>query len=339
MSPRDAQVPEEGADTQDTADDLMAGFQETVSVSEDSFPAEFDVSDANDEGELTETVAEAIGIDDVMEDAVALPPDVLGNRSEGDQDAPVRILDESEYYEAEVSQSATAAAPPAADTAVLRRSLLDTPPPKKEETPNFEEVVIEEPTMLEGGTVLPTLPSKAGVRWLSALLTLVLTPVTWYLLADAGARLAFAEGNPMDTGVINPAAIAELVAGLLLIVLIALVTAQSALGLTISGTIVLLVGAVFIVVPGMADQLMTYLQPFRDYNDFGWNVVSHLEFTGFTGLLLTAGFAMVATAWVVFSVRRAGRREEAMRVEIAASNPSGLKARWARKATAKSYDS
>ena len=42
---------------------------------------------------------------------------------------------------------------------------------------------------------------------------------------------------------------------------------------------------------------------------------------------------MIITGWVVTRVRRKGRTEESLRVEVAERNPDGLKARWARKAS------
>ena len=52
-------------------------------------------------------------------------------------------------------------------------------------------------------------------------------------------------------------------------------------------------------------------------------------------LLAVAGFFTAALAVSLAYVRRAGRREEATRALVAATNPDGLKAHWARKATNK----
>ncbi|WRS30863.1 hypothetical protein U6G28_04040 [Actinomycetaceae bacterium MB13-C1-2] len=191
--------------------------------------------------------------------------------------------------------------------------------------------------VLADATVLPTIRSKSGTRWLTSVLTVLLTPVAWYLLSDAGARLAFAPGNPWETSVINPAALIELGIGLLVVALIAFLAAQSSLGLLISGVVMFVVGSIFLISPVLAQQLVDdNLTGIRNLNAFGGNVVGCFELTGFSGLLTVAGFFMAALAVALAYVRRAGRREEATRALVAATNPEGLKAHWARKATNKS---
>src|SRR5699024_3865086 len=71
--------------------------------------------------------------------------------------------------------AATAAAPaPAA------------PPERRDEE---ERTRPERDVVLEGTTAHTRPPSRAKAHVLTILLTLLLTPVAWYLLADAGARL------------------------------------------------------------------------------------------------------------------------------------------------------
>lgn len=337
----DASGPVVAADEVDEADvavedvdgaDAYMGFQDTVSVSTESFPA---------------TVTEETPVEEVSVEASTPPQDVLGNRTGTEV---TNVISEAEYYEAsvEASEPPIEATPVVTeDTAVLRRSLLEPPveaaaktlEPKRIVEADFQETVIEGSGELEGGTVLPTLASRARPRLLSAFITILLTPVMWYLLSDAAARLAFADDNPMISGVVNPAALAELGAGLLVVVLVAILAAQSSIGLFLAGAAVMVVGVPFLAAPAWTEGLFDYLSVVENFNAFGANVVAHLRFTGFTGILVMAGFALIAAGWALASVRRQGRKEEAMRVEVAKVNPAGLKARWARKATEKSYNS
>lgn len=200
----------------------------------------------------------------------------------------------------------------------------------------YEESHSPDNMVLADATVLPTIRSKSGTRWLTSILTLLFTPVAWYLLSDAGARLAFAPGNPWETTAINPAALIELAVGLVVVALIAFLAAQSSLGLLISGALMFALGLIFLVSPSFAGQMVAdNLTGIRNLNAFGGNVVGCLELTGFSGLLAVAGFFMGALALALAYVRRAGRREEATRALVAATNPEGLKAHWARKATSR----
>lgn len=189
--------------------------------------------------------------------------------------------------------------------------------------------------IMDGATILPTVPSRAGARWLSAIGIFVLTLLAWYLLTDAATRLTVADGSPLSSGNVNLAALAELAGGLATLVVIALLAAQSALGLTISGAILTLVGAPFLAVPGMTiDVLNDFNSSFlSSLGGLGDNIYFGLAFTGASGILMMVGIAMLCGGWVTYQVRRKGRAEETLRQEVAAINPQGLKARWAQKAT------
>lgn len=295
-------------ESEQVVDQPPMGFEDTVSLSTDGFPALQD-----------------------PHSPPAEPRDVLSNRMAAPETSTGPSASDVEGMGG------------AEDNAVTRRSLMETPaeqgrpatPPQPEKPMDFENAVLNETSVLEGATVLPMVPSRAGAGWLSAILTLLLSPIAWYLLTDAGARFVFTDSNPMLTGVINPAALAEFAAGLLIVILMSLLAAQSSLGLILSGSMLLILGVPFLAAPAWVTSLFDYLAPVEEFNAFGANVVSHLAFTGFTGILAAVGFAMIAAGWVVASVRRAGRREEALRVEVLKVNPQGMKARWARKATAR----
>lgn len=251
---------------------------------------------------------------------VETPRDVLENRGE----AVFSEVDE------------TMVPAPVEDTGVLRRSLVEPtqPMPVRPEPPAPVPLPDDE-TLFAGATVLPTVPGRAGGRWLSAIAFLLLTPVVWYLLSDAGARFFVAEANPWQTGIVNLAGIAEFVGGLALIVLLGVVAAQSSLGLLLSGVLFTVAGLPFLVVPGYTRQFLeSALDPsLNGLGAFGQNVSFHLAFTGATGILTIIGVTLLTLSWVVYRVRRKGRSEENLRIEVSHTNPEGLHARWARKAS------
>ncbi len=303
-------------------EDDFLGFEETVSVSKD---------------ELREAAsavpARVAGPEDVLASRVV--PVTATQQAAGEETQVLRrsLLDpgakapETVTFEEATATFTTPTAPSAAATAQTSTS--------------FEEAMAAPPAPVVPApedTVLPEVPSRALPRFLSVLLTLIFTPITWYLVADAAARLAFADANPMVTGNMNPAAIGELAAGLIGIIIIAILAAQSSLGLIVTGVIVFGVGVPFIVVPGIVSADAYWgLGRFENFNAFGANVVNHFMATGFTGLFIVLGTLMIALGWAIASVRRSGRSEEAQRAAVASSNPSGLKARWARKATEKRH--
>ena len=252
----------------------------------------------------------------------AMPADVLQSRTET---IPVQVEDPAVVARQSVVAASTVAETQAAGGPFPRRSGR----PQQ----SFDQLMASDNVILAEASVLPTLPSRAGARWLSAVVITLLTPVAWYLLSDSAARLAFAVGNPWETGTINPAALIELGGGLLILVLAAIIAAHSSLGVIISGSLLFLVGLPFLAVPAYTDQFITqYLDGFRNFNAFGGNVVGCLELTGFTGVLVITGTVLLGLGISLAAVRRAGRREEATRVMVAEVNPAGVKPRWAQKA-------
>lgn len=250
-------------------------------------------------------------------------PDVLGNRGEA--------------VFSEADETMVSAPVPPVDTAVTRRSLAEPtrPLPKRSELPDTPFPQVDSETVLAGATVRPTVPSRAGARWLSAIVFLLLTPVVWYLFADAGARMFAAQASPWETGNLNLAALGEFLGGAALIILLGIVAAQSSLGLLLGGLLFTIVGLPFIVVPGFTADFVnrTVLDGLNGLGTFGLNVHYHLITTGATGILTAVGITMIVSSWVLSRVRRKGREEEALRAEVAVVNPDGLGARWARKAS------
>ena len=300
------------------ADDFM-GFEENVSVTDTDF-SRSRVS--------TEWEVEGAGLTtgDVDASSTELGTNPIPEESYGEDATQVlrRSLIQGDDVSATVVE-ATSAATLAGAASIPRAAAT------------FEEAMsTPTPPITFEAEALPVLPSRALPRFLAVLFTLLFTPIAWYLLADAAARLAFAVDNPMVSGIINVAAIAELFASLIAITIIAILAAQSSLGLIITGTLVMLAGAPFLFVPALVGETGYWgAAQIADWNDFGGNIANHFLASGFTGLLFAFGFLMLAFGWVIAAVRRAGRNEEALRISVSTTNPTAMRARWARKATEK----
>lgn len=164
--------------------------------------------------------------------------------------------------------------------------------------------------LLEGTTALTRPPARTGSHVLTVLLTLLLTPVAWYLLADAGARFTLARANPWATGNLNPAALLELLGGLVVLAVVLLAARWSSLGATVTGVLVLVAGVPFVAAPAWTQEtLEPALTWLAGRGDLGGNVAHHLVASGSTGRLVVSGVALVLVGTVSHGARRRGRRE------------------------------
>lgn len=183
----------------------------------------------------------------------------------------------------------------------------DAPPPADEPARSGRA---ERDVVLDGATAHTRPPSRAKAHVWAVLLTLLLTPVAWYLLADAGARLTLPQGNPWDTGNLNVAALLELGGGLLVLVVILLVARWSSVGAIVTGALVIVVGVPFVAVPTWTQELLEPVESWlAGLDDFGANVAHHLVASGSTGRLVVLGVALVLVGVVSHGARRQGRRE------------------------------
>lgn len=177
----------------------------------------------------------------------------------------------------------------------------------------------ERDVVLEGTTAHTRPPSRAKAHVLTVLLTLLLTPVAWYLLADAGARLTLPQGNPWDTSNLNVAALLELAGGLLVLVVVLLAARWSSVGAIVTGALVIVVGVPFVAVPAWTQDLLepaqSWLADLGQFGELGDNVSHHLVASGSTGRLVAVGVALVLVGVVSHGARRQGRREVRPAVE------------------------
>jgi hypothetical protein len=135
----------------------------------------------------------------------------------------------------------------------------------------------------------------AGTHIWVLLVSLVLVPVAWYLLADGGARLTAGTNTSWVTGDIELAHVGELAAGAVLAVLATVL------------------GAAWVAVPGpLSDLISPVLDGLRDLagvGSVGENMADHLIADGTSGRLLLYGLALLAIAITVGGARRSGRAE------------------------------
>ena len=181
------------------------------------------------------------------------------------------------------------------------------------------------------------MPSRTGAHWLSFLLFLILTPVGWYLAADAGARMTLADAAPMYTGVASMLALGELLGSILIAAILFMVARRSSLGAWLTGLGTLIVGLPWVMAPGItATSALAALTALTNTGSLGSNLSHHLQASGYSGRFVLLGVALLGLAYVSHSARRTGRDEEALRTSIEATNPAGaFYSKRARKKAAK----
>ena len=181
------------------------------------------------------------------------------------------------------------------------------------------------------------MPSRTGAHWLSLLLFLILTPVGWYLAADAGARMTLADAAPMYTGVASMLALGELLGSILIAAILFMVARRSSLGAWLTGLGTLIVGLPWVMAPGItATSALAALTALTGTGSLGANLTHHLQASGYSGRFVLLGVALLGLAYVSHAARRTGRDEEALRTSIEATNPAGaFYSKRARKKAAK----
>lgn len=138
-------------------------------------------------------------------------------------------------------------------------------------------------------------------------LTLLLIPVTWYLLSDASIRLSVVENNPWDTGVVSFAAITELFGGLVALLVLILIARASSLGAQIFGFVLTVGGLVALIIPNTVQSWLSELDSqIGGINAFTGNVVHHLGFDFGSGRIAIFGIVLLASGLAAHFARRAG---------------------------------
>ena len=178
--------------------------------------------------------------------------------------------------------------------------------------------------LFEGATVVPEMPSRAAAHWSSLALGVFALPITWYLIADAGARMTLPEGNPAATGVINWLAITEVAIAFVAVIALFEAFKRSSLGAWIGGLCFFAAGLPWVFAPGFTSaHTVSALHFLQNSSALGANLAHHLQASGYSGRLLFLGIALLGIASLSHSVRRRGRNEEAMREQVERVNPVG----------------
>lgn len=178
--------------------------------------------------------------------------------------------------------------------------------------------------LFEGATVVPEMPSRAAAHWSSLALGIFALPITWYLIADAGARMTLPEGNPAATGVINWLAITEVAIAFVAVIALFEAFKRSSLGAWIGGLCFFAAGLPWVFAPGFTSaHTVSALHFLQNSSALGANLAHHLQASGYSGRLLFLGIALLGIASLSHSVRRRGRNEEAMREQVERVNPVG----------------
>lgn len=181
------------------------------------------------------------------------------------------------------------------------------------------------------------MPSRTGAHWISFLGFLLLTPVAWFLAADAGARMTLADSAPMYTGIASFQALGELAGAVLVCVILFALARRSSLGAWIMGVLTLAAGLPWVLAPGVtASSLLGALTSLSQTGLVGANLMHHLQASGYSGRFVVLGALLMGVAYVSHSARRAGRAEEALRTSLETTNPAeAFYSKRARKRAAK----
>ena len=178
--------------------------------------------------------------------------------------------------------------------------------------------------LFEGASIVPEMPSRTGAHLFSFILGILALPITWYLVADAGARMTLPEGNPAATGVINWLAITELAIAFVAIIALFEAFKRSSLGAWIAGLCFLATGIPWVFAPAFTSaHTVSLLHFLQNAGSFGSNLAHHLQASGYSGRLLILGIVLMGVASLSHSARRRGRAEEAMREQVERVNPTG----------------
>ncbi|WP_216395461.1 hypothetical protein [Arcanobacterium phocae] len=161
------------------------------------------------------------------------------------------------------------------------------------------------------GDLDPIPDEPKGRGWLHVggfFLTILLLPVAWYFISDAGARLYLVDNNPWETKSFALFPFVELIGGLAVITLIWLTARATSLGAQFWGAVITLCGLAALITPSSAQRAITWLDnQIGSYNAFTGNVIHHIELDFGTGRVAILGFMLFMTGIVAHAARRRGQ--------------------------------
>ena len=175
-----------------------------------------------------------------------------------------------------------------------------------------EESLEDQRTWADIAEMEPIPDAPKGRVWThiwTSVVTLLLLPLTWYLISDAVARLHLARPFALETAPVNWAALAELAGGVALLVVIALLARLSSLGAQLWGWALVAAGFVGLMIPGQAlrgvhwvDSLIGGYKPVTD------NIVHHFAYDLAFGGFILLGAALATIGFAAHGARSRGSR-------------------------------
>ena len=286
---------------------------------EDASPEESE--EAADSARTTTIPATSEAAEEEPEDSPSVTevPDALSRRTPTQPETTEEPEDEVESTQ--VRRRAFIA--PAAESATTEASWKPREDSGERTVPQETPESLDD-ALFEGATVVPEMPSRAAAHWSSLALGVFALPITWYLIADAGARMTLPEGNPAATGVINWLAITEVAIAFVAVIALFEAFKRSSLGAWIGGLCFFAAGLPWVFAPGFTSaHTVSVLHFLQNSGALGANLAHHLQASGYSGRLLFLGIALLGIASLSHSVRRRGRNEEAMREQVERVNPAG----------------
>ena len=286
---------------------------------EDASPEESE--EAADSAHTTTIPATSEAAEEEPEDSPSVTevPDALSRRTPTQPETTEEPEDEVESTQ--VRRRAFIA--PAAESATTEASWKPREDSGERTVPQETPESLDD-ALFEGATVVPEMPSRAAAHWSSLALGIFALPVTWYLIADAGARMTLPEGNPAATGVINWLAITEVAIAFVAVIALFEAFKRSSLGAWIGGLCFFAAGLPWVFAPGFTSaHTVSVLHFLQNSGALGANLAHHLQASGYSGRLLFLGITLLGIASLSHSVRRRGRNEEAMREQVERVNPAG----------------
>lgn len=318
------ETPTQAPETHDVED----ASEEAVVVEETAqdSPEEAPVEEAAEDLHTTTTIPAA---SDTVEEAaeaeeasapVGEVPDALSRRF-GDQPEVADDVQEDELESTTVRRRAFVA--PQEESPITEAAWKPREDAAERSVPQDTPESLDD-VLFEGASIVPEMPSRTGAHLFSFVLGILALPITWYLVADAGARMTLPEGNPAATGVINWLAITELAIAFVAIIALFEAFKRSSLGAWIAGLCFLAAGIPWVFAPAFTSaHTVSLLHFLQNAGSFGSNLAHHLQASGYSGRLLILGIVLMGVASLSHSARRRGRAEEAMREQVERVNPTG----------------
>lgn len=267
----------------------------------------------------SDTVEEAAEVEEASA-PVGEVPDALSRRF-GDQPEVADDVQEDELESTTVRRRAFVA--PQEESPVTEAAWKPREDAAERSVPQDTPESLDD-VLFEGASIVPEMPSRTGAHLFSFILGILALPITWYLVADAGARMTLPEGNPAATGVINWLAITELAIAFIAIIALFEAFKRSSLGAWIAGLCFLAAGIPWVFAPAFTSaHTVSLLHFLQNAGSFGSNLAHHLQASGYSGRLLILGIVLMGVASLSHSARRRGRAEEAMREQVERVNPTG----------------